>query len=256
MRNSFSIFAAALLCFGTAGIFTGGEAAAAPRKMENTSIVVMRTIDKLSARTHTFEIPVDKTVKFGNSLFIKVRSCKRASPLDRPESAAFMQIWERKPSEKDSTWIFSGWMFASNPSLSAMDHPVYDVWVMECKNAATAAKPAEVFSSEKAPEHAPETDGKPAASPEDEPVVDTEAADTEAAPEPGDTATPAKPGKPVPAAAATPVAPAGAPVAGEKPPLLKPAPMPPVDQLPGSFEDGGDSEASPGPNAGPANPED
>lgn len=227
MRKPFSILTAALLCFSTMAV-------AAPRKMENTSIVVMRTIDKLSARTHTFEIPVDKTVKFGNSLFIKVRACKRASPLDRPESAAFMQIWERKPSEKDSTWIFSGWMFASNPSLSAMDHPVYDVWVMECKNAATAAKPAEVFSSEKAPAHAPEEDGKPAASPDDEPAVDTEAADTEASPEPGDA--PAKPDKP--AAVAKPAAPAGAPVAGETAPLLKPAPMPPVDQLPGSFEDG------------------
>ncbi len=238
MIRNFSILAAAFLCLSTAAI-------AAPRKMENTSIVVMRTIDKLSARTHTFEIPVDKTVKFGNSLFIKVRSCKRASPLDRPESAAFMQIWERKPSEKDSTWIFSGWMFASNPSLSAMDHPVYDVWVMECKNAATAAKPAEVFSSEKAPTHAPEEDGKAAGTSDEEPVVDTEAS-----PETDEAATDAKPadGKP---------APAGAPVAGEKPPLLKPAPMPPVDQLPGSFEDGAGGEAAdPADPAAEATPED
>ena len=233
MLKGFSIFAAAIVCFSTIAV-------AAPRKMENTSIVVMRTIDKLSARTHTFEIPVDKTVKFGNSLFIKVRSCKRASPLDRPESAAFMQIWERKPSEKDSTWIFSGWMFASNPSLSAMDHPVYDVWVMECKNAATAAKPAEVFSSEKAPTHAPEEDGKPA-TPDDEPVVDTEAS-----PETDETDKPAT---------ASPAAPAGAPVAGEKAPLLKPAPMPPVDQLPGSFEDGA-GEATPEANPEADNPED
>lgn len=226
MIRRLSIFTAALLCLATA-------ATAAPRKMENTSIVVMRTIDKLSARTHTFEIPVDKTVKFGNSLFIKVRSCKRASPLDRPESAAFMQIWERRPSEKDSTWVFSGWMFASNPSLSAMDHPVYDVWVMECKNAATAAKPAEVFSSEKAPAHAPEADGKAAGTPDEEPVVDTEAS-----PEPDEAAAAdAKPAGPKPAAA-------GAPVTGEKAPLLKPAPMPPVDQLPGSFEDGAGGETA------------
>lgn len=225
MLKPFSILVVALLSFSTAAV-------AAPRKMENTSIVVMRTIDKLSARTHTFEIPVDKTVKFGNSLFIKVRACKRASPLDRPESAAFMQIWERKPSEKDSAWIFSGWMFASNPSLSAMDHPVYDVWVMECKNAATAAKPAEVFSSEKAPTHAPEEDGKPKASPDDEPVDDTEAS-----PETDEAAPDAKPADAKPA-------PAGAPVAGEKAPLLKPAPMPPVDQLPGSFEGAGGEDSN------------
>lgn len=118
--------------------------------------IVMRTIDKLSARTHTFDIPVGKTVKFGNSLFIKVQACRKSSPLDRPESTAFMQIWERKPHEEKSQWIFSGWMFASNPSVSAMDHPVYDVWVIECKNASTSKKPSEEFSSEEAPKEKPE----------------------------------------------------------------------------------------------------
>ena len=98
------------------------------RQMEETSTVVLRTIDKLSARAHTFDIPVDKTVKFGNSLFIKARACRKSSPLDTPESAAFLQIWERKPSEQTAHWIFSGWMYGSNPSLSYMDHPVYDVW--------------------------------------------------------------------------------------------------------------------------------
>lgn len=201
---------------------------AAPRKMEDASIVVMRTIDKLSARTHTFEIPVDKTVKFGNSLFIKVRSCRRASPLDRPESAAFMQIWERKPHEKDSKWIYSGWMFASNPSLSAMDHPIYDVWVIECRNAVTAAKSPEVFSSEKTPEHAPEKDAVPAAAAA--PAAVEEVVDTEAAPD-----KPAAVLTPVPGA---PVAAGGKPV--DAPPVAKPSAMPPIEQLPGSFEGGAD----------------
>jgi hypothetical protein len=211
-------FIAPLLLFILCATAAATVAIAAPRKMVDASIVVMRTIDKLSARTHTFEIPVDKTVKFGNSLFIKVRSCRRASPLDRPESAAFMQIWERKPHEKDSRWIFSGWMFASNPSLSPMDHPVYDVWIMECKNAATSEKPSEVFSSEKTPEHAPEKDAAATGADPGTEDVDTEAApdDTEAAPD-----------KP----AASPVLPAA-----------KPSPMPPIEKLPGSFEDG---EASP-----------
>ena len=215
-------------------------AGAAPRKMVDASIVIMRTIDKLSARTHTFEIPVDKTVKFGNSLFIKVRSCLRASPLDRPESAAFMQIWERKPHEKDSKWIFSGWMFASNPSLSAMDHPVYDVWVMECKNATVSEKPSEVFSSEKTPEHAPETAGEDTEAAPDKPEPQT---DTEAAPDKPAAVAPVT----VPVTPTTPVPPpvaADAPTVTPEPapPVAKPSPMPPIEQLPGSFEDG---EASP-----------
>lgn len=135
------------------------------REMEDAPIVVLRTIDKISARTSTFDIPVGKAVKFGSSLFIKARACRQASALDKPESAAFLQIWERKPEEESSHWVFSGWMFASSPSLSAMDHPVYDVWVIECKSNVTSAKPQE-FSSESAPEAkpaAPETPTAPAA---------------------------------------------------------------------------------------------
>ena len=186
------------------------------RKMEDTPTVVLRTVDKLSARTHTFDIPVDKTVKFGNSLFIKVRACRRASPLDKPESAAFLQVWERKPSEDASSWIFSGWMFASNPSLSAMDHPVYDVWVIECKNASTSAKSQETFSSETAPAHAPDSAAAVAKLPVagEAPVVETPAAAT---PKPEEK-------KPAPSTST-------APAAG----------VPALDALPGSFEGGEDA---------------
>ncbi|MBI3441681.1 MAG: DUF2155 domain-containing protein [Proteobacteria bacterium] len=127
--------------------------------MEDMSIAVLRTIDKVSARTQTFDIPVDKTVKFGSSLFIKVRACRRSLPIDKPESAAFLQIWERKPEATTPSWVFSGWMFASSPSLSAMDHPVYDVWVIDCKNDTVPAQSQE-FSSEATPQ------GKPAKSEE------------------------------------------------------------------------------------------
>ena len=131
----------------------GVASVAAARTMQDMNIAVLRTIDKISARTRTFEVPVDKTVKFGNSLFIRLRACRKSSPLDQPESAAFLQIWEKKSTDYKSKWIFSGWMFASNPSQSAMDHPVYDVWVIDCKNETTSAK--QEFSSEKAPEGAP-----------------------------------------------------------------------------------------------------
>lgn len=130
------------------------------REMEDMNVVVVRSIDKLSARTHTFDIPVDKTVQFGKSLFIKARACRKTPPVGEPESAAFLQIWERKPHEDESRWVFSGWMYASNPALSAMDHPVYDVWVIDCKKSATSAK-SEKFSSEASPDEA-----NPAATPE------------------------------------------------------------------------------------------
>lgn len=150
------------------------------REMEDMNVVVVRSIDKLSARTHTFDIPVDKTVQFGKSLFIKVRACRKTPPVGEPESAAFLQIWERKPHEDESRWVFSGWMFASNPALSAMDHPVYDVWVIDCKKSSTSAK-SESFSSEAAPDEAnPAATPEAAASGTDGYV---ESLDTEASPE-------------------------------------------------------------------------
>jgi hypothetical protein len=141
---------------------------APPPEMEDMDVAVLRTIDKISARRHTFDIPVGKTVQFGNSLFIKVQACRQSSPLSQPESAAFLQIWERPPQEAKSRWVFSGWMFASSPSLSRMDHPVYDVWVIDCKNKAASAKD-ESFSKEKAPEEKPETSAPAAA---DAPAAD------------------------------------------------------------------------------------
>lgn len=147
---------------------------ASARDMEDMPVAVVRMIDKMSARTSTFDLPVDKTIKFGNSLFIRLRACRKASPLDQPESAAFFQIWERKPAEEKARWIFSGWMFASNPALSALDHPVYDVWVIDCKKDSTSAKSPE-FSSEAQPDGVPPVSGAPVA---DAPATDKPAADT------------------------------------------------------------------------------
>ena len=93
--------------------------------------VKIQTLDKATARTNTVVVDVGQTVEFG-SLFIKVQACRKSGPLDQPESAAFLQIWEVPLNAKKSEWIFSGWMFASSPALSAMDHPVYDVWVLDC----------------------------------------------------------------------------------------------------------------------------
>lgn len=100
------------------------------REMEEYPIVKLQSLDKVTARTMTFEAPVGSTVNFG-PLFIKVQTCREAPPVEQPESAAFIQVWENTPEDK-AEWIFSGWMFASSPGLSSMDHPIYDVWVLDC----------------------------------------------------------------------------------------------------------------------------
>lgn len=98
--------------------------------MDEYPSVKLQSLDKITARTMTFEADVGSTLKFG-PLFIRVQSCRKAPPIEQPESAAFLQVWEVTPEEK-AQWVFSGWMFASSPGLSSMDHPVYDVWVLDC----------------------------------------------------------------------------------------------------------------------------
>ena len=93
--------------------------------------VVLRGLDKVTARVVTIEAKVGATVTFG-TLEITVRSCDRSPPTEPPESKVFFDIYEAKPGER-KTDLFHGWMFASSPALNALEHPVYDIWVLRCK---------------------------------------------------------------------------------------------------------------------------
>ncbi|NYZ11371.1 DUF2155 domain-containing protein [Azospirillum sp. RWY-5-1] len=90
----------------------------------------LQGLDKITARTSTFTLAVGETRTFG-SLRITLRACRENPPVETPESAAFLEVVEVKPGEQEEA-AFSGWMFASSPALSAMEHPIYDVWVLSC----------------------------------------------------------------------------------------------------------------------------
>lgn len=130
-HRQFCRFLVFLLCFVSGfAVFPAISFA----EMEDYPVVKLQSLDKVTARTMTFEVKVGSTIKFG-PLYIRPRVCRKAPPIEKPESAAFLQIWELTPEEK-AEWVFSGWMFASSPSLSSMDHPVYDVWVLDCLESA------------------------------------------------------------------------------------------------------------------------
>jgi len=112
----------------------------AAEEMIPEPIAIMQGLDKITARVSRFEARVGQPVSFGR-LSILVRDCQKSAPEDRPENAAFIEIGETRPSE-GKVRLFSGWMFSSSPALSALDHPVYDVNLLECKAASTAAPPA------------------------------------------------------------------------------------------------------------------
>lgn len=94
---------------------------------------VLQTLDKVTGRVRTLEAPIDREVAFG-ALRIVARTCRKRPPEEPPESAAFLEIVERQQGEQVQT-VFRGWMFASTPAVSAMDHAVYDIWVVDCRPA-------------------------------------------------------------------------------------------------------------------------
>ena len=95
-------------------------------------VAVLQALDKVTARVSLLHAPVGATIKFG-TLEIIVRSCDKRPPEETPESAAFIDVWDVRPGEL-ITSVYRGWMFASSPALAAMEHPVYDVWVSDCKD--------------------------------------------------------------------------------------------------------------------------
>jgi len=97
-------------------------------------LALIQGLDKINARVSQFEAPVGQSVRFG-TLSVVVRDCERSPPEERPENAAFVEVYETRPGEARQR-LFSGWMFSSSPALSALEHPVYDVNLLECKGVA------------------------------------------------------------------------------------------------------------------------
>ena len=113
-------------------VVLGLPAAAAPYE-----VAILQGMDKVTARVSTIEAPVGEVVKFG-TLEIIARHCDKRPPEETPESASFLDIWEVRQGEAAIS-LFRGWMYASSPALSALEHPVYDVWVLDCRNSSSKA---------------------------------------------------------------------------------------------------------------------
>lgn len=98
--------------------------------------VVLRTLDKVTATTKDYTVKIGEELKYG-SLTVSVKHCEKKPPEDVPETYAFLQIDDLKLDGKgdagEQERVFSGWMLASNPAISALDHGVYDIWVIDCK---------------------------------------------------------------------------------------------------------------------------
>lgn len=138
MKTGLCTFAACLMMIGG-----GAISPASALDYEEYSSIRLRSLDKITARTLTFDAQVGSTIKFGD-IYIKIQSCRKPPPVEKTEAASFLQIWQIDKATEESRWIFSGWMFASSPALSGMNHPVYDVWVIDCLGKDPEAEPPPV----------------------------------------------------------------------------------------------------------------
>ena len=90
----------------------------------------LRFLDKLTSETGDVELSVGQAAKFGR-LVVQLDSCRYPTGNPASDAEAHLTILE----ETTNTQLFSGWMLASSPALSALDHPRYDVWALRCLGA-------------------------------------------------------------------------------------------------------------------------
>jgi len=114
-------------------------------KIKNET-AVFAALDKVTGRISHLEIPINQTVEFG-ALKVTPRVCNTRPPTEAPDTASFVEVDEIKLTGEEQR-IFTGWMFAESPGLHAVEHPVFDVWLTNCK---TASAPAPSDSSANAP---------------------------------------------------------------------------------------------------------
>lgn len=99
-------------------------------KIKNPT-AVFNGLDKITGRIISFDVAVDETVQFGG-LQITPRVCYTRPPTEAPQTDAFVEADEVTLDNKYRR-IFSGWMFAASPGLHGVEHPVYDIWLTDCK---------------------------------------------------------------------------------------------------------------------------
>lgn len=95
------------------------------------SKVIIQGLDKITGRVLTMETMVGKRVDFGR-LKIVIHRCYKAPPEEIPEAIVDIDIYEKGSGLGEDRLIFRNKMYASSPSVSALDHPIYDIWIKDC----------------------------------------------------------------------------------------------------------------------------
>ena len=112
----------------------------APAATISNPVAAFSGLDKITARISTFDVYMNETVQFG-ALQITPRVCYTRPASEIQRTSVFVEV-DQVSLDGTVKRIFTGWMFADAPALSAIDHPVYDVWLTDCKTSTDVPPPA------------------------------------------------------------------------------------------------------------------
>jgi len=123
------------------GLALFGLAAPVAAQPVANPVATFAGLDKITGRITRFDVYIDETVLFG-ALEITPRACYNRPPTEAQRVSAFLEV-EQRSLTGVSKRIFTGWMFADSPALNAVDHAIYDVWLIECKTSTDVPPPDE-----------------------------------------------------------------------------------------------------------------
>ena len=125
---------------------------AAPAAAETISnpIAAFSGLDKITGRITNFDVYINETVQFG-ALQLTPRACYTRPPTETQRTSVFLEV-DQVSLKGGTQRVFTGWMFADSPALNAIDHPVYDIWLVDCRQQSNIPPPpgASEVSSEPA----------------------------------------------------------------------------------------------------------
>lgn len=152
-------------------------------------VAILGFLNKQNGKTRDLELKPGQSIRSGRAI-VRLRACERTAPWETyPDAGAFVQLLvnERRAGEREDKWkrVFSGWLFRENPAANVVQHPVYDVWVKECRMRFPGEEEGDASPSTAASSRPADSNGSNAAQPPAEaapaPAGDAAGADADSA---------------------------------------------------------------------------
>lgn len=126
------------LALSSAAIFAALCTVAQAETLANP-VAELAGLDKITGRLTQFDVYIDETVQYG-ALQITPKACYTRPPNEVQRTSVFLEV-DQVSLQGTISRVFSGWMFADSPALSALDHAVYDIWLVNCKSSSDVLPP-------------------------------------------------------------------------------------------------------------------